>query len=1326
MQIQGGHPYPCGASWDGDGTNFALFSGNASGVELCLFDSSGAHEIARHALSEYTNQVFHGYLPGVGPGTFYGYRVHGPYEPEAGHRFNPNKLLLDPYAVAHAGLLKWDPACFGYQFESGDDLTFDERDSAPFIPKCVVVDPNFDWKGQPRSKITPWDRTIIYETHLRGHTMLHPEVPSGMRGTYAGFGTQAIIDYVKSLGVTTVELMPIHTFVHDQHLLDRSLRNYWGYNSIGFFAPHPGYAADVPNSLREFKEMVARFHEAGLEIILDVVYNHTAEGNEKGPTLSFKGIDNASYYRLLPDQQRHYINDTGTGNTLNLSHVRTIQLVTDSLRYWAQEMHVDGFRFDLGTILAREPNGFDGQSGFLKAVCQDPVLGALKLIAEPWDCGPGGYQVGGFPPGWSEWNDQYRDAVRGYWNGPATAETLAPALCASSRIFNNRGRRPWASVNFVTAHDGFTLHDLVSYEAKRNEANGEDNRDGTDHNHSWNCGVEGPTDDAAIRSLRRRQMRNCLATLLLSQGTPMLLGGDEFGRSQRGNNNTYCQDDAISWFDWNLDASGREQIEFVRRLTSLRRSYPVLRRERFLAIDYDEELGVRDVTWIDSLGLELRAEDWPAHKCFGMLIDGRAQAQGAHVLGHETTVFIIFNSHHEDVSFALPECLGGRAWNRLLDTDTAGVAESRYRFGDPYFVAARSVVLFELQTDPEVTSVAGSAGTLQTLPGAATRQLRRRHRMRFGAEVQADGGVRFSIWAPAQSSLSVAIDETPPLPLLACADGWHQLTSATARSGARYRFVLTDGSAVPDPASRFQPDDVHGPSEVIDPIAYGWGDGRWAGRPWSEAVVYELHVGTFTPEGTFRAAIDRFEHLAALGITAIELMPVADFPGRRNWGYDGVFPFAPDASYGRPEDLKALVEAAHERGLMVLLDVVYNHFGPDGNCLSRYAPQFFTDRHRTPWGDAINYDGEGCGPVREFFIDNALYWLEEFHLDGLRLDAVHAIADDSPLHILEDLARHARERIHGRPIHLVLENDGNEARWLARTESGVPRLYTAQWNDDLHHALHVTATGENMGYYVDYLPLADHLGRALAEGFAFQGELSKYRGTARGEPSAQVPAAAFVAFIQNHDQIGNRAFGERIAALAPAPAARAIAAVYLFLPQTPMLFMGEEWGSVEPFPFFCDFGAELAQAVRKGRRREFAKFVERLSKTRRAGTPDPQAEATFAAAKLDWSKLEDPAHGAVLQWYRRALAARRAHIQPLLPGLTGKHAHHTTLGEGVVAVAWETPAGTLMLAANLTATATGGFPSKAGETIWQEGDPGDGTRFGPWTVRWSLRRRPEP
>jgi isoamylase len=538
--IEEGLPYPLGAHWDGTGTNFALFSANAIKVEVCLFDESGERELSRVELPEYTDQIFHGYLLDVGPGTFYGYRVHGPYDPEAGHRFNPNKLLLDPYARAHAGSLKWDPAVFGYKMESGDDLTFDERDSAPFVPKCVIVDPDFDWQGEAGRQRVAWDQTVVYEVHVKGFTKKHPGVQETLRGTYAGFGSRSMVEYLAGLGVTSIELLPIHTFVNDSNLLEKKLTNYWGYNTIGFFAPDPRYASDVPNSLREFKEMVARLHAAGIEVILDVVYNHTAEGNELGPTLSFKGIDNVSYYRL-PADKRRYVNDTGTGNTVNLSHPRVIQMVTDSLRYWSEHMHVDGFRFDLGTILAREVYGFDEQSGFLKAVDQDPVLTQVKLIAEPWDCGPGGYQVGGFPPGWAEWNDKFRDTVRDFWRGEATVAELTPRICASSDLFGHGGRRAWASVNFVTAHDGFTLNDWASYNDKHNEANGEDNKDGSSSNRSWNCGVEGPTDDKAIIDLRNRQKRNMLATLLLSQGTPMMLGGDEFGRTQHGNNNAYCQ-----------------------------------------------------------------------------------------------------------------------------------------------------------------------------------------------------------------------------------------------------------------------------------------------------------------------------------------------------------------------------------------------------------------------------------------------------------------------------------------------------------------------------------------------------------------------------------------------------------------------------------------------------------------------------------------------------------------------------------------------------------------------------------------------------------------
>jgi isoamylase len=484
-ELKEGHPHPRGATWDGQGTNFAIFSEHATKIEVCLFDEEGKEEIDRIELPEYTNQIWHGYLPGVKAGARYGYRVYGPYEPENGHRFNHNKLLLDPYACAYTGKLEWNPALFGYKMESGDDTTFDERDSAPFMPKCVVVDADFDWHGKPGRICRPWDDTIIYELHVKGFTKLRNDLPEHLRGTYAGLGQPEVMRYIKELGVTAVELLPIHAFVQDSHLLDKGLRNYWGYNSIGFFAPLSHYASNEWESLKEFKEMVSALHGEGLEVILDVVYNHTAEGNELGPTLSFKGIDNASYYRLIADNPRYYVNDTGTGNTFNLSHPRVIQLVTDSLRYWVEQTHVDGFRFDLGTILAREPNGFDNRSGFLKSCCQDPVLGTVKLIAEPWDCGPGGYQVGGFPPGWAEWNDKFRDNVREFWKGDGTATDFVKRLCATSEIFNTQGRRPWASINFITAHDGFTLNDVVTYNEKHNEANGEDNKDGSSNNQSW-------------------------------------------------------------------------------------------------------------------------------------------------------------------------------------------------------------------------------------------------------------------------------------------------------------------------------------------------------------------------------------------------------------------------------------------------------------------------------------------------------------------------------------------------------------------------------------------------------------------------------------------------------------------------------------------------------------------------------------------------------------------------------------------------------------------------------------------------------------------------
>ena len=697
-KVREGNAEAHGAIWDGKGTNFTLFSSAATKVEVCLFDSSGGTELERITLPEYTDQIWHGYIPDVAPGSVYGFRVHGPYAPDEGHRFNPNKLLLDPYARAHIGQLKWSPECFGYTIGAeGDDLSFDDRDSAAFMPKCVVVDPNFDWKGQPRKRAVPWDNTIIYEAHVKGFTKLHPAVPEHHKGTYAGLATREVIDYVKSLGVTSIELLPIHTFINDSQLLEKGLTNYWGYNSIGFFAPDPRYASAPDQCLREFKEMVASFHDAGLEVILDVVYNHTAEGNERGPTLSFKGIDNASYYRLLPDNKRFYINDTGTGNTVNLSHPNVLEMVTDSLRYWVSELHVDGFRFDLGTILAREPNGFDNQSGFLKACNQDPVLRTVKLIAEPWDCGPGGYQVGGFPPGWAEWNDRYRDIGRDFWKGAATPSEIAPRLCASGDIFNRLGRRPWACVNFLSAHDGFTLNDVVTYNDKHNEANGEDNRDGSSDNRSWNCGVEGPTDDAAINALRNRQIRNLLATLLLSQGTPMLLAGDEFGRTQGGNNNAYCQDDEISWLNWDLDEKGRSLVQFVQKLCALRHKYPILRRNRFLTGDYDEELEVKDLTWINASGAEMKAEEWgdANMKCFGMMMDGRARPSGVRQRGTEAAMLLVMNSHHDLVEFTLPECPGGRFWSLEIDTNIADEpARFRGETGDVYGMTGRSLALF--------------------------------------------------------------------------------------------------------------------------------------------------------------------------------------------------------------------------------------------------------------------------------------------------------------------------------------------------------------------------------------------------------------------------------------------------------------------------------------------------------------------------------------------------------------------------------------------------------------------------------------------------------
>ncbi|MFN3885391.1 MAG: glycogen debranching protein GlgX [Aquabacterium sp.] len=701
-QLSEGSPFPRGATYDGHGVNFALFSAHATKVELCLFDEAGETEWARVTLPEYTDEIWHGYLPGLGPGTRYAYRVHGPYEPDAGHRFNPNKLVLDPYAKAFMGSLQWGPELFGYELGHPDaDLSFDTRDSAHLMPKCVVVDSRFQWQQSERWRV-PWDRTVLYELHVRGYTQRHPDVPEHLRGTFAGLAHDAVIERIRKLGVTSVELLPVQMFVDQPYLLDKGLRNHWGYDTLGFFALHPRYLS-AP-TIDEFKYMVQRFHAAGLEVILDVVYNHTPEGNELGPTLCFKGVDNASYYRLLPDQPRYYINDTGTGNTVNLSHPRVLQTVTDSLRYWATEMRVDGFRFDLATILAREPHGYDEGGGFLDSCRQDPVLSSIKLIAEPWDCGPGGYQVGGFPPGWAEWNDTFRDTVRAFWKGDeGQVAELAARLTASGDKFNRRGRRPWASVNFITAHDGFTLHDLVSYNDKHNEANGEDNRDGHADNRSWNCGVEGPTRDPEVCRLRERQKRNLLATLLLSQGTPMLLAGDEFGRTQHGNNNAYCQDNETSWVDWEaIDDDGRSLTDFVRRLLALRQALPVLRRNRFLTGAWSDELEVRDCAWVDPQGQDLSEAQWhdPSQKWLGLLIDGRAQSSGIARPSGDATVLIVLNAGHEDVSFVLPDVAEARCWVAVVDTaEPAPPAPERREAGSTHLSAARSLQLHVLVTD---------------------------------------------------------------------------------------------------------------------------------------------------------------------------------------------------------------------------------------------------------------------------------------------------------------------------------------------------------------------------------------------------------------------------------------------------------------------------------------------------------------------------------------------------------------------------------------------------------------------------------------------------
>ncbi|WP_284979003.1 glycogen debranching protein GlgX [Arthrobacter sp. fls2-241-R2A-200] len=723
MEVWPGSAYPLGATFDGTGTNFALFSEKAERVELCLFDDDGGE--VRVEVTEVDGYVWHCYLPLAQPGQKYGYRVHGPYDPDAGQRFNPNKLLLDPYAKAIHRQIDWDPSLFSYNL--GDPESRNDEDSAAHMMLGVVTNPFFDWDGDKLLKI-PYHKSVIYEAHVKGLTQLHPEIPEEQRGTYAGVAHPAVISHLQKLGVTAIELMPVHQFVNDGILQDKGLSNYWGYNTIGFFAPHNSYSSkgDTGQQVQDFKAMVRALHAAGIEVILDVVYNHTAEGNHLGPTLSFKGIDNSAYYRLVEDDQKYYMDYTGTGNSLNVRSPHSLQLLMDSLRYWVTEMHVDGFRFDLASTLAREFYDVDKLSTFFELIQQDPVVSQVKLIAEPWDVGPGGYQVGNFPPQWTEWNGQYRDTVRDFWRGePSTLGEFASRLTGSADLYEHSGRRPVASINFVTAHDGFTLHDLVSYNEKHNDANGEDNNDGESHNRSWNCGVEGPTDDATVLALRARQQRNFIASLFLSQGVPMLLHGDELGRTQGGNNNGYCQDSEITWIHW--DNVDQPLIEFTAAVSALRAKHPSLRRSRFFdgrPVLRGEGERLPDIVWLDADANDMSPSDWDEAlgRAVGVFLNGDGihglDTQGRRIT--DVNFLLYFNADQEQVDFRIPSDEYAPAWDVMIDTAGEGAEAGVVKPDQTLTVAGKSLVVLRAHTAPEVEPDHSVAASLAALTQTST------------------------------------------------------------------------------------------------------------------------------------------------------------------------------------------------------------------------------------------------------------------------------------------------------------------------------------------------------------------------------------------------------------------------------------------------------------------------------------------------------------------------------------------------------------------------------------------------------------------------------
>jgi isoamylase len=717
MRICPGRPYPLGATWDGAGVNFALFAEHATKVELCLFDSIEAKkETKRIPFHHQTDLVWHAYFPEILPGQLYGYRVQGPYEPAKGHRFNHNKVLLDPYAKSIGRGLVWDDSVFGYKMgDPAQDLSFDDRDSAPFAPLAVVVDNSFTW-GDDRLLRTPWYKTLVYELHVRGHTQLNSKVPEKLRGTYAGLAAEPTIKHLQDLGVTAVEIMPVHHFLNDRHLADKGKTNYWGYNSLNFFAPEPRYVATSlsQDAVQQFKMMVRGLHAAGIEVILDVVYNHTAEGHQMGPTLSLRGIDNASYYRLSPEDPRYYMDFTGCGNTLNMMHPRVLQLIMDSLRYWVIDMHVDGFRFDLASTLARELFEVNRLGAFFDIIHQDPILSQVKLIAEPWDVGPGGYQVGNFPPGWTEWNGKYRDTVRKFWKGDGgLVSELATRLAGSSDLYQNDGRKPHNSINFITCHDGFSLQDFVSYDNKHNEDNGEENRDGTNDNNSWNCGVEGPSDDPAIIALREKQKRNLIATLVFSQGVPMILGGDELSHTQKGNNNTYCQDNELSWLHWELDERQQQFQAFVKKVIRIWSTQPVFQRRQFFKGRAIRGTDIKDISFLNPAGQEMTDEDWNAGftKCMGVRLAGDLindqDERGEPIVGD--TLLLLLNAHHEPIPFTLPLTKIDQIWEQILDTAEDDGTPIVLKGQEPYPLKDRSLVILRTRGIAETSAEHSSA-----------------------------------------------------------------------------------------------------------------------------------------------------------------------------------------------------------------------------------------------------------------------------------------------------------------------------------------------------------------------------------------------------------------------------------------------------------------------------------------------------------------------------------------------------------------------------------------------------------------------------------------